>query len=396
MKGKKSVIGQIPKGIWVLGLISMLMDISSEMIHSLLPIFMLTNLGMSAVAIGLVEGLAEATAMLVKVFSGCLSDYFAKRKGLILLGYSLGALAKPVFALASSMGLVLAAKFIDKIGKGIRGAPRDALVADLAPEKLRGASFGLRQALDTLGACFGPLLASALLLLWCEDFRMIFWLALVPALLAVLLVLCGIREAERKPEKQNGNPVSPQKLGQLGPACWRVLLIGTALMLARFSEAFLILRAQQLGIPISLVPLVMLAMHCIYALSAYPFGKLADSKNPATLLIIALGVLFAADLCLAQEGHWSIMLAGIACWGIHMGMSQGLLAAMLANAAPQALRGTAFGCLNLVTGASLLVSSLVAGLVWDSYGASFVFYTGAVFCITSMLLLVKINKPLQH
>ena len=388
MSNNQSIIRQIPKGIWVLGLVSMLMDISSEMIHSLLPLFMVTSLGMSAFAVGIVEGIAEATAMIVRVFSGALSDYLGKRKGLILFGYVLGAFSKPVFALTSSMGLVLAARFLDRLGKGIRSTPRDALVADMAPERLRGASFGLRQSLDTLGAFFGPLLASGMMLLWCDNFRMVFWVAVIPGMIAVVLVIVGVREPERKNVRQGGNPLSLHKFKQLGPAYWQVVAIGAIVMLARFSEAFLVLRAQQTGIPMTFVPLVMVAMNCIYAMTSYPFGKLADSANHATLLTIGLCVLLAADIALAVGGHWSVILAGVALWGIHMGMSQGLLATMVACVSPKKLRGVAFGCFNLVVGVTALFSSLTAGFIWDAYGASSTFYMGASCCVISILLLL--------
>ena len=388
MSNNQSIFRQIPKGIWVLGFVSMLMDISSEMIHSLLPLFMVTSLGMSAFAVGVVEGIAEATAMIVRVFSGALSDYLGKRKGLILFGYALGAFTKPVFAFTSSIGLVLAARFLDRFGKGIRSTPRDALVADMAPECLRGASFGLRQSLDTLGAFFGPLLASSMMLLWCDNFRMVFWVAVIPGVIAVVLVIVGVREPERKTVRQSGNPLSLYKFKQLGPAYWQVVAIGSIVMLARFSEAFLVLRAQQTGIPMTFVPLVMVVMNCIYAMTSYPFGKLADSTNHSTLLIIGLCVLLIADIALAVGGHWSVILAGVAFWGIHMGMSQGLLATMVACTAPEKLRGVAFGCFNLVVGVTALFSSLTAGFIWDTWGASSTFYMGASFCIISIVMIL--------
>lgn len=385
----KSTLRQIPAGIWVLGIVSMLMDISSEMIHSLLPLFMVTTLGASALAVGLVEGLAEATALIVKVFSGTLSDYLGKRKGLALFGYALGALSKPLFAVAPSIGIVLSARLLDRVGKGVRGAPRDALVADITPAHLRGAAFGLRQALDTVGAFLGPLLAVGLMLLWANDFRAVFWVAVIPGLMAVAVLFVGLREPKHQQSEKRINPIRRENLKRLGSSYWWVVGIGAVFTLARFSEAFLVLRAQQSGIPIALVPLVMVAMNLIYALSAYPFGELSDRMSHRKLLAIGLAVLIVSDLVLAASNHWGVVLAGVALWGLHMGMTQGLLATMVAHTAPADLRGTAYGFFNLVSGLAMLLASVVAGLLWDSFGASFTFYAGAIFCVVALAGLVK-------
>ena len=379
---------RIPRSVWALGFVSLLMDISSEMIHSLLPLFMVTTLGASSTIIGLIEGAAEATALIVKIFSGVLSDYLGKRKGLALLGYGLGALTKPLFAIAASSGVVLSARLIDRVGKGIRGAPRDALIADIAPLDIRGAAFGLRQSLDTVGAFLGPLLAVALMLLWADDFRAVFWVAVIPGLLAVLVLLLGVQEPESINKQQRSNPIRRDNLKRLGAAYWQVVIIGAVFTLARFSEAFLVLRAQQSGIPIAWVPLVMVAMNVVYAASAYPFGKLSDRINPTTLLAWGLMVLVAADLVLAGSADWPVVLVGVTLWGIHMGMSQGLLAKMVADTAPQDLRGTAYGFFNLVSGIAMLIASVLAGLLWDNYGAPSTFYAGAVFCLLTLLALI--------
>ncbi len=384
-----TALKKIPPGIWVLGFVSMLMDISSEMIHSLLPLFMVGTLGASALVVGLIEGMAEATALIVKVFSGVISDYLGKRKGLAVFGYALGALTKPLFALASSTGLVLTARLLDRVGKGVRGAPRDALLADIAPADMRGAAFGLRQSLDTVGAFIGPLLAVGLMLLWANDFRAVFWVAVIPGLLAVALLVWGVREPERHTDAPRTNPIRRENLKRLSGAYWWVVGIGAVFTLARFSEAFLVLRAEQGGIAIALVPLVMVAMNVVYALTAYPFGKLSDRMTHKTLLAWGLVVLIAADLVLAMDDHWTTVLAGVALWGIHMGMTQGLLATMVANTAPADLRGTAFGFFNLVSGVALLVASIVAGLLWDRLGASFTFYAGAIFSGIALLGLLR-------
>ena len=385
----KTSFSRVPPSVWALGFVSMLMDISSEMIHSLLPMFMVGVLGASALTVGLIEGVAESTALIVKVFSGALSDYLGKRKGLAVAGYALGALTKPLFALAQSVGVVLTARFLDRIGKGIRGAPRDALVADITPNEIRGAAFGLRQSLDTVGAFMGPLLAVGLMLLWANDFRAVFWVAVIPGTLAVLLLVFGVREPERHLDAKKTNPIRRENIMRLSAAYWWVVVIGTVFTLARFSEAFLVLRAQQSGIPVALVPLVMVAMNLVYACAAYPFGKLSDRMSHKTLLAWGLVVLICADLVLATSDHWTTVVAGVALWGVHMGMTQGLLATMVADTAPVDLRGTAYGVFNLASGIAMLIASVVAGLLWDQFGASFTFYAGALFCFLALFGLLK-------
>ena len=394
---KPSVLGQIPRGVWVLGFVSMLMDISSEMIHSLLPLFLVTVLGTSAFTLGLIEGMAESTALIVKVFSGVLSDYLGRRKGLALFGYALGALTKPLFAMANSTGLVLTARLLDRVGKGVRGAPRDALVADITPEAVRGAAFGLRQALDTVGAFVGPLLGVGLMLLWANDFRAIFWVATVPGLLAVALLLFGIQEPKATGASRS-NPISKANLRRLGSPYWWTVGVGALFTLARFSEAFLVLRAQQSGVAMALVPLVMVAMNLVYSACAYPFGKLSDRVSHSTLLFVGLLVLVAADLVLAANNGWTSLAIGIVLWGIHMAMTQGLLSTMVADTAPADLRGTAFGFFNLLSGVALLFASALAGWLWDHYGPAFTFYGSAALCGLALLSLAvrpKSGRPLH-
>jgi len=378
----------LPAGVWVLGFVSLLMDVSSEMVHSLLPMFLVGTLGASVLAVGLIEGVAESTALIVKVFSGALSDFLGRRKGLALLGYGLGAATKPLFALAGGVGTVITARFVDRVGKGIRGAPRDALVADLTAPHQRGAAFGLRQSLDTVGAFLGPLLAVALMLLWANDFRAVFWVAVIPGALAVLLLAVGVREPAATPGHVRRNPIRRDAMRQLGPAYWWVVALGGVFTLARFSEAFLVLRAQQIGIPIAWVPLVMVAMNVVYALSAYPFGRLADRVSHHGLLAAGLAVLIGADLVLGSATHWSALLAGVALWGVHMGMTQGLLAAMVADTAPADLRGTAFGLFNLVSGVAMLIASVLAGLLWEWAGPAATFQAGAGFCVLTLAVMV--------
>lgn len=384
-KKERSTLSRIPAGVWVLGFVSMTMDISSEMIHSLLPLFMVSSLGASAMTVGLIEGLAESTALIVKIFSGVLSDAIGKRKELALLGYALGALTKPVFAMASSAGVVLAARVLDRVGKGVRGAPRDALVADITPPQLRGAAFGLRQSLDTVGAFVGPLLAAGLMLLWSDNFRAVFWIAVIPGLLAVALLFFGLHEPPHLRDEARTNPLQRANLLRLDSSYWWVVGIGALFALARFSEAFLVLRIQQGGVPFALVPLVIVAMNLVYASSAYPFGHLSDRVSHSRLLMLGLMVLFAADLILAYDDHWTVVLGGILLWGLHMGITQGLLAAMVADTAPADLRGTAYGFFNLISGVAMLLASLIAGFLWDRFGAAQTFYAGAAFSAIALL-----------
>ena len=381
---------RLPAGIWVLGFVSLLMDISSEMIHSLLPLFMVGTLGMGVALVGLLEGLAEATALIVKVFSGVLSDWFGKRKPLALLGYGLGAATKPLFALAAGPWgphMVFGARLLDRVGKGIRGAPRDALVADIAPPEQRGAAFGLRQSLDTVGALLGPLLAVGLMLLWANDFRAVFAVAMVPAVLCVALLALGVREPERAAAERRLNPSSRASLRRLPRAYWWVVGVGALFTLARFSEAFLVLRAEQTGVALALVPLVMVAMNLVYSVTAYPFGRLSDRVARPRLLLAGLALLVLADVVLAASAHWGGLLLGVALWGAHMGMTQGLLAALVADTAPADLRGTAYGFFNLLSGIAMLLASVLAGLLWQFLGPAWTFGAGAAFCALAMLAL---------
>ncbi|MGE3297765.1 MAG: MFS transporter [Porticoccaceae bacterium] len=370
----------LPMGIWILGLGSLFMDMSSELIHSLLPVFMASGLGVSVATIGLVEGVATATAAVTKVFSGSLSDWLGRRKFLMVLGYGLAALSKPVFPLAGSVTWVLSARVVDRLGKGIRGAPRDALVADITPPRLRGAAYGLRQALDSVGAFAGPLLAVAGMAWFANDFRTAMWLAVPPAFIAVVLLLRYVREPEAKaPGAAMPEPLALRNAWRLPQRFWRVVLLGAVFTLARFSEAFLVLRAESVGFELMLIPLVMVVMNVFYALCAYPAGAAADRHPPRTLLLLGLMVLIASDLLLAVAAGPALVLVGAALWGVHMALTQGLLAKLIADTAPMHLRGTAFGIFNLVSGGALLAASAIAGVLWSDLGAPATFATGAAF-----------------
>ncbi|MFN4163580.1 MAG: MFS transporter [Ferrovibrio sp.] len=390
--GLRARLKDIPSGIWALGFVSMLMDVSSEMIHALLPVYLVTVMGTSTLTVGIIEGIAEATASITKVFSGALSDWLGKRKFLAALGYGLAAVTKPVFPLAPSVAWLIAARFVDRIGKGIRGAPRDALVADIAPPHLRGASFGLRQALDTAGAFIGPLLAIGLMWLTADHFQTVFWIAVIPAFLALALIVFAVHEPERPAGLRRVRaPLSRAELARLGSAYWWVVAVATVFTLARFSEAFLVLRAQDSGLPLTLIPAVLVGMNIIYAVAAYPMGALSDRMNRMAMLGIGLLVLIAADLVLALVPGLIGVALGVVLWGLHMALTQGLLAALVADTAPAELRGTAFGMFNLLGGIAMLAASVIAGALWDIAGPATTFLAGAGFAGVALLGLIAIR-----
>lgn len=386
----------IPGGIWALGFVSMLMDISSEMIHALLPIYMVTVLGTSVLAVGLIEGIAEATASITKVFSGALSDRLGKRKLLAALGYGLAALTKPIFPLAMTLDWLTGARFIDRVGKGIRGAPRDALVADITPAPLRGAAFGLRQTLDTFGAFLGPLLAIGLMWLTANHFQTVFWVAVIPAFLSIGVLLLFVHDPKHaQAPRRVRAPLSRRELARLGSAYWWVVGVGTIFTLARFSEAFLILRGQAAGLAPMWTPAVLVVMGLAFSLSAYPAGALSDRVGRMAVLGTGLILLVAADLVLAFAPGLGGLTAGVVLWGLHMGFTQGIFAALIADSAPAELRGTAFGMFNLLTGLALLLASVIAGGLWDIGGYQTTFLAGAGFAALTLpgLLVLRAKLP---
>ena len=390
-----SRLKQIPASIWALGFVSLLMDFSSEMIHALLPIYLVGTLGASMAQVGLIEGVAEATASFVKVFSGALSDWFGHRKSLALIGYGLAALTKPMFPLAPNVAWVATARFLDRVGKGVRGAPRDALVAEVTPPPLRGAAFGLRQSLDTVGAFLGPAVAVALMWLTIDDFRAVFWAGTIPAALAVLVLALGVSEPEEtRPQKPARFPLHIAELRGLGGAFWMVVAITTLFSLARFSEAFLILKAQAVGLPAMLAPLVLVAMNVVYALAAYPAGVFSDRGDRIAPLALGMVALIAADGVLAGGNDLLMVALGVSLWGLHMGLTQGLLAALVADAAPAALRGTAFGVFNLASGVALLIASWAAGALWDFEGDYAAFSAGGFCALAALAGLLALRRGL--
>ena len=379
---------EIPGSVWALGLVSLFMDLSSEMIHALLPLYLVTVLGASTLTVGFIEGVAEATASITKVFSGALSDYLGKRKLLAALGYGLAAVTKPVFPLASSIAWLTAARFVDRIGKGIRGAPRDALVADLTPADLRGTAFGLRQSLDTAGAVLGPLMAIVFMAALANNFTAVFWIAVVPAFVSLAIIVFGVREPERPPDTRAVRaPFSRSELARLDAAYWVLVGVSAIFTLARFSEAFLLLRAQSVGLALTVVPVVMVVMNIVYTFSAWPAGALSDSFGRYGVLTAGFALLVLADLVLAFGNSVTTVMIGAALWGLHMGLTQGLLAAMVADTAPPELRGTAFGMFNLVSGIALLAASIIAGALWDTIGPGGTFFAGALFTALALVVM---------
>lgn len=378
----------LPRTVVVLGLVSFLMDLSSEMIHALLPVFLVSVIGASPLALGLIEGLAEATALAIRFVSGTVSDMLPRRKPLLVAGYALAALTKPWFALAGSTAAVAGARLTDRLGKGLRGAPRDALIADVTPVAQRGAAFGLRQALDTAGALAGPLLAVALLTFVTDDLRVVFWIATLPAVLCVVLLLVGVTETAVARDRR-----LPWRRGaKLGRAFWWVALVGGALQLARFSEAFLILRANDIDWPLAMVPLVLVLINIGYAATAYPAGRLSDRVGRRRLLVPGIIVLVIADLVLALAANTAGLVAGALLWGLHMGLTAGVLAAMVGDAAPTPLRGMAFGVFNLVSGAALLVASTLAGALWHWSGPQATYLVGALLATLAASCAVLARK----
>ncbi|KVN68404.1 MFS transporter [Burkholderia ubonensis] len=379
----------IPRTVWALGFVSLLMDLSSELVHALLPVYLVTTMGMSVVALGMLEGAAEATALIVRIFSGAISDWLGRRKALLLAGYGLAALTKPLFPLAHGPGLVIAARLVDRFGKGIRGAPRDALVADVAPPEIRGACYGLRQSMDTVGAVGGPLLAIALMFVFADHIRAVLWFASIPAFATLAVLMFGVRE----PAAARAGRISPfrspldrRALRMFSARYWYVVAIGATFTLARFSEAFLVLRAQQTGMELAWVPSVMVVMSVAYTLSAYPVGVVSDRLDRRALLAIGMALLIAADLLLGARADAATVLTGVAVWGLHMGFTQGILAAMVADTAPAEWRGTAFGLFNLASGVAMLLASAIAGWIWQRFGAPAMFFTGAAIVVVPLAM----------
>lgn len=379
---------KIPRTVWVLGFASLLTDVSSEMIHSVLPLFLATSLGASATIIGLIDGVGEAVAAFLKLFSGALSDRIRKRKPLILTGYGLSAAVKPLFALAGNPIAVLAARCLDRVGKGIRGAPRDALIADVTDADSRGAAYGLRQSLDSVGAVVGPLIALAAMTATANDFRFVFWIALVPAIATVILLATGVSEppSNLEPTSKKVNPLRMEAIKSLGPGFWFVFFVCLLFTLGNSSDAFILLKAKAIGVAPNMVPLCLVVLNVTYTLSAYPAGIVSDRLGRRGMLMCSFALYAIVYLCLGftteQWQLWSLL----AIYGFYLGLSQGTFLALVADRVPQELRGTAFGLFSLSIGVGLLPASLIAGFLWDNISPQATFLAGAGFALVSLLI----------
>ncbi|OJU12180.1 MAG: MFS transporter [Caulobacterales bacterium 68-7] len=370
----------VPRTVWVLGVVSLLMDVSSEMIQALLPIYMVVSLGASAALIGLVEGFSVAVATAVKFGAGFVSDRVSRPKWLAVAGYGLAALSKPIFPLAASVEGVLIAKGVDRIGKGIRTAPRDALVAAVTPKEIRGRAYGLRKSLDTVGGFVGPLLAIGLMALLAGNIKQVFWLASIPAFFAIALLVLGVSDPPRGDEAGKAPPSLKGAL-KLDTATWSMIVLTAVIGLARFSEAFLVMKGLDVGVPESYAPAAIILLHIVFGLAAFPVGALSDRIGRGSLLLLSLAFLAAADVVLAVSTGQIAYYSGVALWGLHMGFSQGLLMTLIADAAPAHLRGSAFGLFSLISGLIALVGNVAAGLLWDSYGPQATFAVGAALSV---------------
>jgi MFS family permease len=382
---------RLPRNVWVLGFVSLFMDLSSEIYHALLPAFITLVLGLPATALGAIDGIAEATANFAKLFSGRLSDRSLRRKPWIMAGYGLGALSKPLFALATNAPAVLAARFTDRIGKGIRGSPRDAMVADETPAEIRGRAFGLRQALDTVGALLAPLVAVGLMILLASNIRAVFWIAIIPAAISFLLAWLVLTEPERHlaPIKK-----SPFFAGfkQLDKETKRLLQVGFLFSLARFSEAFLILKGIDIGLSEAMSPLTLAIFNLAYVALAFPAGSLSDRMSPRSILIAGMGVLIAGNLVLAETNSFAGVVVGTALWGAHMALTQGIFSRMIADSAPEELRATSFGAFWFTSGVATLLASLGAGWLWDREGPSATFITSAAIAAVALAMLSLLGE----
>ena len=377
---------RIPRTVWVLGFVSLLTDLSSEIYHALLPAFVTVTLALPAVALGAIDGVAEATASFAKLVSGRLSDRSRRRKPWILAGYGLAALSKPLFPIATSAPLLMVARFSDRLGKGIRGGPRDAMIADETPPAIRGRAYGLRQGLDTVGAVLAPIVAVGLMMLFAGDIRAVFWIAVIPAVASVVLILVALREPEVRTASQQRQPFFAG-FRELDKQTRRLLAVGFLFMLARFSEGFLILRGIDVGMSPSLSPLVLVVFNLGFLALAYPAGALSDHLKPRSILISGIAVLIVGNLVLAADFGLAGLVTGVLLWGAHMALTQGIFARMIADSAPEHLRGTSFGAFYFTTGIATLLASVGAGLIWDREGAAAVFIAGAAVAAVAWAML---------
>jgi MFS family permease len=385
-------VSKLPRNVWILGFVSLLMDLSSEVYHALLPAFITATLALPVVALGAIDGIAEATASFAKLASGRLSDRSGRRKPWVLLGYGLAALSKPLFPIAQGAFEIMGARFADRVGKGVRGAPRDAIIADETPAEMRGRAFGLRQALDTIGALIAPLAAVGLMILFMDDIRTVFWIAAIPAALSFLLALVAVKEPVTRWTTTKAQPFF-RGFRDLDKPTRRLLAVAFLFALARFSESFLILRAIDVGVSATLSPLALVAFNLGFLALAYPAGSLSDRMSPRTILMAGMGVLIVGNLILAQDFGLTGLIVGILLWGAHMALTQGIFARMIADVAPDHLRATSFGAFHFVSGIGTLLASVAAGFIWDRGGAAMTFLAGASAAGVALVMLSLLAEP---
>jgi MFS family permease len=381
----------LPRNVWILGFVSLLMDLSSEIYHALLPAFVTVVLGLPATALGAIDGIAEATANFAKLASGRLSDRSLRRKPWVVAGYGLAAISKPLFPLAASAPAVMAARFADRIGKGIRGSPRDAMIADETPPEIRGKAFGLRQALDTVGALLAPLAAIGLMALLASDIRAVYWVAVIPAAASFLLAWLALREPEQLNAPIKRSPLF-SGFRELDKETKRLLAVGFLFALARFSEGFLILKGMEIGLSETFSPLTLAVFNLAYVALAYPAGSLSDRMRPRTILMAGIVVLVAGNVVLAKSDSLAGVMAGVVLWGAHMALTQGIFSRMIADSAPEHLRATSFGAFWFVSGIGALLASLGAGMMWDRDGSETVFLASAGIATVALAMLMLLPE----
>ena len=379
---------RLPRQVAILGVISLLTAMSSAMVYGLLPVFLVKVLGASTASVGVIEGIAEAMMSLARIFSGRASDWMGRRKPLVLLGYAVSAVNKVMFPLAGTVSIVFAARVIDRIGKGLRDAPRDAFMTDVTPAKVRGSGFGLRLAFYTTGFVIGPLAAMEVMQLSGDNFRLVFWLAVIPAVLAIIILIFGITEHASTKFVPRPLLLRRSEFALFTGAFWWAIAVASLLSLARFSYAFLILKAYGIGVDAAYVPIVLVLMHLVYAAAAYPFGVLADHMDRRLQLGIGAAILIAADMVLATANVGWMAAIGAGLWGLQMAATQGLLSASVADAAPEELRGTAFGIYDMSVGLATFVASAAAGALWMVGGSPLAFGFSGLIAAAAILLLL--------
>jgi MFS family permease len=391
--GHGSERGGLGRNVYALALVSFFTDVSSEMIYPLLPVFLTSVLGASAGFIGAIEGAAESVAALLKLASGWWSDRVKRRKGFVVFGYALASVVRPLVAIAQSATQVLAIRVTDRVGKGVRNSPRDALIADSVPPTMRGRAFGVRSAADNAGALLGPLIAFALLTWFGLSLRSVFWWSAVPAGLAIVVAIVGVRDVA----KREGQSSKKSELRSgMGGRFWAFLAIVFVFTLGNSTDAFLLLRARDLGVPIAMAPILWAVLNAVKSVSNIPGGALSDRIGRRPLLIAGWAVYALVYYLFARATHAWQAWALFAGYGIFFGLTEGAELALVADVAPHDRRGAAFGWYYLAIGIGALPASLIFGAVWDRFGAGRAFDLGAGLALAASMALLLIAAPGQQ